>query len=364
MKLVWFDDLPEGGAKRVVYEQIKGLTHNHEITYITNSLPSVFDVSSFVKEKIVFDLEIPIKKGFLRPFFELSFRYELSRRYEQIARLINSGGYAAAIIHPSRYSQAPSLLSGLTIPCLYFAEEWLRLVYEPDLHPLPTSFIKRIFESWRRQWLKRVDLAATRAASLVVATSTYMQQAMKRVYGRDVSLLPLGVDPTQFRPGIPTDGGYFLFIGEPETINGYALIEEMSPDDKHLYPIKVIRFSKGAFRYSDEQMADFYRGAIATLCLAVDEPFGLTTLESMACQTPVIAVNSGGYQDTVLDGVTGILIEPKTEKLVLAMKHLKGNAKLRERMGKAGRKRVLESYSWSQHTLELQRYIERMVKNP
>ena len=33
------------------------------------------------------------------------------------------------------------------------------------------------------------------------------------------------------------------------------------------------------------------------------------------------------------------------------------------RMGKAGRKRVLESYSWSQHNLELEGYIKRMVKN-
>lgn len=362
MRLVWFDDLPEGGAKRVVYEQIKELSQRHEITYITNVLPTVFDVSPFVQHKVVMDFDVTLKKGVWRPFSELCFWWKLWRRYSQVARGINKGGYDAAIIHPSRYTQAPWLLNSITIPCMYFAQEWLRIVYEPDLHPLPSSFLKSIFERWRRAWIARIDLAATQAAHVVVTTSRYMQRVMRLTYDRSIELLPLGVDAAVFKKKNTSTRKYFLFVGEAEEINGYPLIAAINSDATKRFPIQLVTFKKGSFVYSDATMAKLYSGAIATLCLAVDEPFGLAALESMACQTPVIAVKRGGYLDTVVDEVTGLVIEPNTNALVDAMKRLYDDARLRERLGKAGRKRATESYSWKRHNLQLEGLIMSMVK--
>ncbi|MEE4175630.1 MAG: glycosyltransferase [Xanthomonadales bacterium] len=49
---------------------------------------------------------------------------------------------------------------------------------------------------------------------------------------------------------------------------------------------------------------------IATVYLARDEDFGLSPVESMAAGKPVIGVREGGLAETVIDGATGILIDP------------------------------------------------------
>jgi len=45
------------------------------------------------------------------------------------------------------------------------------------------------------------------------------------------------------------------------------------------------------------------------LALARDEDFGMTLVEAMACGTPVIGFNGGGYRESVIDGKTGILFD-------------------------------------------------------
>lgn len=76
------------------------------------------------------------------------------------------------------------------------------------------------------------------------------------------------------------------------------------------------------------------------------EGISLTLLEAMSTELPVIATDVGGNSEVVDDGVTGFIVPPKApeamaEKLLLLMR----NGQLRQRMGEAGRKRVLEHFS-------------------
>lgn len=50
--------------------------------------------------------------------------------------------------------------------------------------------------------------------------------------------------------------------------------------------------------------------AIATVYVARDEDFGMSPVESMAAGKPVIAVREGGLRETVVDGETGLLLDP------------------------------------------------------
>ncbi len=62
---------------------------------------------------------------------------------------------------------------------------------------------------------------------------------------------------------------------------------------------------------SDTELRELIRGARATIYVPVDEDFGMSPVESMACGTPVIAVNDGGLKESIIDGKTGILINSR-----------------------------------------------------
>jgi glycosyltransferase involved in cell wall biosynthesis len=88
-----------------------------------------------------------------------------------------------------------------------------------------------------------------------------------------------------------------------------------------------------------------------------DEPFGLVPLEAMACGRPVIVSRSGGLVESVVDGVTGYVIEKnRPDQLAERTIRLLSNADLREGMGKAGRNLVEQHFSrrrMTNETLEL-----------
>src|SRR5207247_3308389 len=83
-------------------------------------------------------------------------------------------------------------------------------------------------------------------------------------------------------------------------------------------------------------------------CPSVYEPFGLINLESMGCETPVVASAVGGILEVVVDGETGLLVEPaRPDALASALVRVLGNPTLAREMGRAGRKRVEEKFSWA-----------------
>jgi sugar transferase (PEP-CTERM/EpsH1 system associated) len=75
-------------------------------------------------------------------------------------------------------------------------------------------------------------------------------------------------------------------------------------------------------------------------------------LEAMAAGLPVVGTRVGGVPEVVVDGVTGILVPPRDpEALASGIAQLLSDSELSQRMGDAGRARVVEQYS-----------VERMVR--
>lgn len=69
-------------------------------------------------------------------------------------------------------------------------------------------------------------------------------------------------------------------------------------------------------RINDEELYQLYGKAKGFIALARQEDFGMTPVEAMAAGTPVIAFNGGGFKETVVDGVTGILINDTDERTI------------------------------------------------
>lgn len=76
------------------------------------------------------------------------------------------------------------------------------------------------------------------------------------------------------------------------------------------------------------------------------EGFGLVFLEAMAAKLPVVATNVSAIPEIVVDGETGLLVEPdRPIQLAEAMEKLAGNGKRRRSFGKAGYRRLLNEFS-------------------
>jgi len=98
---------------------------------------------------------------------------------------------------------------------------------------------------------------------------------------------------------------------------------------------------------SYEKIGELYDQAAVVACPSSREGFGMSCAEAMAHGRAVVACPVGGLRDLVVDGETGIFVPPgDVEALRAALEKLLADHKLRRRMGAAGRKRILELFTW------------------
>jgi glycosyltransferase involved in cell wall biosynthesis len=93
----------------------------------------------------------------------------------------------------------------------------------------------------------------------------------------------------------------------------------------------------------NDEIKKLYAGCYACLFCARDEDFGAVPLEGMASYKPVISVNEGGPKETILDSITGFLVNDEKE-MAEKMELLANNLDLAKRMGEAGRKHVEKNF--------------------
>ncbi len=110
------------------------------------------------------------------------------------------------------------------------------------------------------------------------------------------------------------------------------------------------------------ELAQLLSHATVVCVPSVYEPSGMVNMEAMACETPVVASAVGGIPEIVQDGITGLLVpfEPRSASdsepadpvayardLAAALNRVIGDPDLARRLGAAGRRRVVEEFSWA-----------------
>jgi glycosyltransferase involved in cell wall biosynthesis len=95
------------------------------------------------------------------------------------------------------------------------------------------------------------------------------------------------------------------------------------------------------------------------------EPFGRVAIEAMAQQLPVVAAAHGGLAEIVLDGVTGLLVQPgSAPALAAAIASLADAPALRQRMGQAGLLRQQQQFSQAEHDQKLLALLATLASQP
>ncbi len=107
----------------------------------------------------------------------------------------------------------------------------------------------------------------------------------------------------------------------------------------------VVRFVQGL---TDEALAALFRSAQVAVVPSRYEGFSLPAVEAMACGVPLVVTTAGALPEVVgPDGLAALHVPSgDVDALARSIGRLMDDAGLRERLGSAGRVRVVEQFTW------------------
>lgn len=399
MKIAIYHNLPSGGAKRAVFETTRRLVQRHSVDVYTLSSAnhSFCDLRPYARRYHIYNFE-PLKI-FLSPWGRLNQwqRLRTFRRLEaidrQIASDIDREQYDLVYVHPSMWLQAPMVLSYLRTPSVYHVHESLRAIYEPTI-PRPylsSNWREKLnrFDpliSWYRSELIYRDRQNVKRATVLLANSRFTASTVENIYLRQAEVAYFGVDSDVFQPSPVNKEDFVLSVGELQPAKGYDfLIHAIAQLPNGIRPsLRIISNTNNQQEYeylmqlalsagvkltieimvSLETLVQRYNEARLFVYAPVREPFGLAALEAMACATPVVGVAEGGVRETVVDGITGILVPRDPANFAAAVQQLLENPDQAQRMGKAGRQHVLNTWSWASSVDRIERLLASSAQQP
>ncbi|MFQ5838976.1 MAG: glycogen synthase [Thermoplasmata archaeon] len=225
-------------------------------------------------------------------------------------------------------------------------------------------------------WLEDVEL---RACDAVIAVSKDMATDLRKHYdipAERIHIIHNGVDASAFcrkedpalldRLGVRAP--YILFLGRLSRQKGIfdlleafkrlrsevSLVLVTGPTETEKLVKDLSDAIKGTERVlwinrivTHEEAVALYSSCEAFVCSSRYEPFGITNLEAMACERPVVATSVGGVVEVVVHGETGLLVPPEDpEQLAAGIDAVLSDRTGADEMGRNGRKRVEEFFTW------------------
>lgn len=368
MKIAIFHNVSPGGAKRVIFEEIKYLkkrSHHVDLYKYSQTDDNFLPLGKLVDNIYCYDFEVKHnQKGIFRLYNDLKVLFGLNLLSKKIAKQIDRQNYDVVLVHPDNYTQAPYILRHLSTPSVYYCEELLRNVYEKELQidqNIPIH--KYIYEKLIRLVRKYTDKINAKMANTIITNSSFIKNKVNIVYNRSSYVVYPGVDNKVFCDRIDKKENYILYVGDKDKVAGYQFAMKISDGIGEKYRLNVISRNNGKLNYSDKEMADIYSKALFSLSTSYEEPFGLAVLESMSCGTPVLAVNEGGYRETIKNGENGYLLERNINSFVDHANLLINNYKLYKKMSAYCKMCASKLWSWDQHGNKLIKYLKMTVKN-
>ena len=243
------------------------------------------------------------------------------------------------------------------------------------------------------------ERTALEAADRIIAVSAGMAADIIGVYpevdaGR-IRVIRNGIDTDQYRPdpgtevlaayGVDPDRPSVIFVGRitrqkgvPHLLDAALAIDPSAqlvlcagaPDTPELGrevadKVARIRQERGGIVWIEKmlerrEVVQLLTQATVFVCPSVYEPLGIVNLEAMACETAVVATDTGGIPEVVADGETGLLVPFDSDgaggprdpirfaaDIAERVNRLLADPGLARRMGQAGRRRAVEEFSWS-----------------
>ncbi len=269
---------------------------------------------------------------------------------------------------------------------LWYCHTPLRDIY--DLYEYRMSLRKphqRPLYKLGARLVKRFDQDAVRKIESIVANSENTKSRVQKYYGRNAMVLNGGIDYKLYRNN--GDGKYFLYPSRfspnkrqdyvvrafgmfKKKRKGYKLILCGALSNDKFYQDYYENVAKLASEVGDieiipnigdKRLMGLFSKATAVLYAPVNEDYGLTPIQAMASRKPIISVNEGGPKDTIVNDVTGFLVNSEREMAEM-MFVVASNESLAESIGKRGLDRVRRHYTWDIFFKKFDNELKRVSK--
>ena len=230
-----------------------------------------------------------------------------------------------------------------------------------------------------------------RNADLLCATSPTISDCIHQVIQKPVTVIPFGVNVDDFSPkkvkSLFSDGDFVLGSIKPledlynidVLIKSFAslypkypklklLIAGEGSDEKKLMELATTLNVSDAITFTGRipfsEISRYYNMIDVLVNISEYESFGVSVIEAMACEKPVIVTNVGGLKDIVLDDNLGLKVEVRNiEQTSAAIESLITDKVKYAEIGGNSRRHVIEHYSWKTNLEQMLNIYSDLTKN-
>lgn len=405
MRVAVWHNLPSGGGRRALHDHVAGLVargHTVEAWCPPTADRTFLPFGPSVREHIV-DLEWPTPRH-RSDEWQVTLEIERSlaamdAHCRQCAVEIDQGGFDVLFANSCMFFRTTSIGRFAKTPAVLYLQEPFRWLYEA-LPQLPWVARPRgAWSPWRPSTYRaafvdmrvlrnnraqvRDEVMNAKAFRRVLVNSYFSRESVLRAYGLDSDVCYLGIDAEGFVDrGLARDS-YVVGLGAITHEKNLSLCIEAigaipSPRPKlvwvgnvanETYLDRMRRLAAAQqvvfepmVRVSNETLLDVLNRAAVMIYAPRLEPFGLAPLEANACGVPVVAVAEGGVRETVVDGVTGLLVAHNPAAIATAISRLLDDPALARQIGANARQAVEAKWGLASATDRIEQHLARYAR--
>lgn len=374
-----------GGIESQVYGLARALAKLCDEVYLITIASRVSSAKAderIIYYKVVLPSKDPPSESTLKlAYCDLQFAYE--------SRVIHNQLDVDLVHFNTKFPTVAALLNPKSCPIVFTAHNWkLWEGFKPEWKS-PFARIAYILDT-------RLERYIAKKSDRVLALSNAMKRGIlesTNLSSQKVEVVPNAVDADLFYPEDVERSNSILYVGRITAEKGIDILVRAMPyilkeihdaqlilvgakkwglerggfAEKLLQLIRKLNIEPrviftGAIPLSELRRA-YSQALVACLPAVWQEPFGLVLLEAMSCETPVVGTCVGGIPEVISESLGGLLVKPYDVKaLAQAIIQIMSDSHFARKLGRKGRKAVIEKYSFDRAAQKVYSIYEDILK--